>query len=449
MAQKWLIISKREMRRIKSLFRKVFACVAVRGFSFILPILIIIGSCSFVPLFADILIPMDNTQTNHLKAYGIAFAGLKESLVGRWLLNYRGGSFLFPDSGNLTSLCNIRGVRYENVTSSDVAAILTEIQANNMESIALEKEPKIAVYIPPNALPWDDAVTLALEYAEIDYDRVWDDEVLAGKLTDYDWLHLHHEDFTGQYGKFYGSYRNTSWYQNDVSVNEAMAAKHGFQKVWQLKHAVAEKIRNYVINGGFMFAMCAATDTYDIALAAKDIDIVDATIDGDGIDPQYQSKLDFSRTFAFENFTLKPNPYEYEFSDIDASDYSRLRGAEADYFQLFDFSAKYDPVPTMLTQCHTNVIDGFLGQTTSFFKDKVKKNVIILAEVPGNNEVKYIHGNIGKGTFTFYGGHDPEDYEHKVGDPETILELHKNSPGYRLILNNVLFPAAEKKQLKT
>lgn len=437
------------MRRIKSLFRKVFACVAVRGISFILPILIIIGSCSFVPLFADILIPMDNTQTNHLKAYGIAFAGLKESLVGRWLLNYRGGSFLFPDSGNLTSLCNIRGVRYENVTSSDVAAILTEIQANNMESIALEKEPKIAVYIPPNALPWDDAVTLALEYAEIDYDRVWDDEVLAGKLTDYDWLHLHHEDFTGQYGKFYGSYRNTSWYQNDVSVNEAMAAKHGFQKVWQLKHAVAEKIRNYVINGGFMFAMCAATDTYDIALAAKDIDIVDATIDGDGIDPQYQSKLDFSRTFAFENFTLKPNPYEYEFSDIDASDYSRLRGAEADYFQLFDFSAKYDPVPTMLTQCHTNVIDGFLGQTTSFFKDKVKKNVIILAEVPGNNEVKYIHGNIGKGTFTFYGGHDPEDYEHKVGDPETILELHKNSPGYRLILNNVLFPAAEKKQLKT
>ena len=437
------------MRRIKSLFRKVFACVAVRGISFILPILIIIGSCSFVPLFADILIPMDNTQTNHLKAYGIAFAGLKESLVGRWLLNYRGGSFLFPDSGNLTSLCNIRGVRYENVTSSDVAAILTEIQANNMESIALEKEPKIAVYIPPNALPWDDAVTLALEYAEIDYDRVWDDEVLAGKLTDYDWLHLHHEDFTGQYGKFYGSYRNTSWYQNDVRVNAAMAAKHGFQKVWQLKHAVAEKIRNYVINGGFMFAMCAATDTYDIALAAKDIDIVDATIDGDGIDPQYQSKLDFSRTFAFENFTLTPNPYEYEFSDIDASDYSRLRGAEADYFQLFDFSAKYDPVPTMLTQCHTNVIDGFLGQTTSFFKDKVKKNVIILAEVPGNNEVKYIHGNIGKGTFTFYGGHDPEDYEHKVGDPETILELHKNSPGYRLILNNVLFPAAEKKQLKT
>jgi hypothetical protein len=409
----------------------------------------VFSSFTIIPLSADILIPMDNTQTNHLKAYGIAFAGLKEHLVGRWLLNYRGGSFLFPDSESLTALCNIRGVRYENVSSSDVAAILMEIQANNMESIALEKEPKIAVYIPPNALPWDDAVTMALDYAEIDYDRIWDDEVLAGKLPEYDWLHLHHEDFTGQYGKFYGSYRNTSWYQNDVRVNEAMAAKHNFAKVWQLKHAVAEKIRNYVINGGFMFAMCAATDTYDIALATKDVDIVDAAIDGDGIDPQYQSKLDFSRTFAFENFTLRPNPYEYEFSDIDASDYSSLRGPEADYFQLFDFSAKYDPVPTMLTQCHTNVINGFLGQTTSFFKDKVKKSVIILAEVPGQNEVKYIHGNIGKGTFTFYGGHDPEDYQHKVGDPETILELHKNSPGYRLILNNVLFPAAEKKQLKT
>jgi len=433
----------------ESLFKRALASVGGKRISGILLCIIVISGFTILPLSADILIPMDNTQTNHLKAYGIAFAGLKEHLVGRWLLNYRGGSFLFPDSESLIALCNIRGVRYENVSSSAVAAILTEIQANNMESIALEKEPKIAVYIPPNALPWDDAVTMALEYAEIGYDRVWDDEVLAGKLPEYDWLHLHHEDFTGQYGKFYGSYRNTGWYQNDVRVNEAMAAKHGFAKVWQLKHAVAEKIRNYVINGGFMFAMCAATDTYDIALAAKDVDIVDAAIDGDGIDPQYQSKLDFSRTFAFENFTLRPNPYEYEFSDIDASDYSLLRGPEADYFQLFDFSAKYDPVPTMLTQCHTNVINGFLGQTTSFFKDKVKKSVIILAEVPGQNEVKYIHGNIGKGTFTFYGGHDPEDYQHKVGDPETILELHKNSPGYRLILNNVLFPAAEKKQLKT
>ena len=384
---------------------------------------------------AEILIPMDFTQSNHLKAYGVAFEALKEQYVVKWFLNYRGGSFLMPESESLAALCNIRGVRFELVSSAQVAAIMQEIQESNMEVVVLEKEPKIAVYIPPNALPWDDAVTLALDYAEIDYDRVWDDEVLAGKLSDYDWLHLHHEDFTGQYGKFYGAYRNTAWYQNDVRVNEAMAAKHGYAKVWQLKHAVAEKIREFVMNGGFLFAMCAATDTLDIALAAHNVDIVDALIDGDGIDPHYQEKLDYSRCFAFDNFKLKTNPYEYEFSDIDASDYSRLRGPEADYFQLFDFSAKYDPVPTMLTQCHTNIIPGFLGQTTSFFKDKVKKSVIILAEVPGQNEVKYIHGNFGKGTFTFYGGHDPEDYEHKIGDPPTILDLYKNSPGYRLILN--------------
>lgn len=402
-----------------------------------------------LPLAAELLIPMDLTQTNHLKAYGVAFAALKEQHVVHWLLNYRGGSFLMPSAPSMEALCNIRGVRYETVSSVQVAAIRLEIQEANMEAVVLEKEPKIAVYIPPNSLPWDDAVTLAMEYAEIDYDRFWDDEVLEGRLKDYDWLHLHHEDFTGQYGKFYGSYRHTSWYQNDVRVNEAMAARHGYSKVWQLKHAVAEHIRDFVYEGGFMFAMCAATDTYDIALAAGDVDIVDALIDGDGIDPNYRSKLDYSRCFAFEDFKLITDPYLYEFSDIDASDYSRLRGAEADFFQLFDFSAKYDPVPTMLTQCHTNVIDGFLGQTTSFFKDKVKKSVIILGEVPGANEVKYIHGNIGKGTFTFYGGHDPEDYQHRVGDPETILELHKSSPGYRLILNNILFPAAQKKELKT
>ncbi|MDD2332729.1 MAG: asparagine synthetase B, partial [Candidatus Cloacimonetes bacterium] len=308
---------------------------------------------------------------------------------------------------------------------------------------------KIVIYTPPNSVPWDDAISLALEYAEIEYDELWDEDVLSGKLGDYDWLHLHHEDFTGQYGKFYGSYRHMPWYQEDVRMNEAMANKHGFDKVWMLKQAIAQKIRDYVVNGGFLFAMCAATDTIDISLAAKGIDIVDGAIDGDGIENGYQGKLDFSRTFAFENFELFTNPFVYEFSDIDASDYSRLRGAEADFFQLFDFSAKYDPVPTMLTQNHSNVIDGFLGQTTSFFKDKVKKSVIILAEVPNQNEVKYIHGNLGKGTFTFYGGHDPEDYQHRVGDPETILDLFKNSPGYRLILNNILFPAAEKKQLKT
>ena len=400
-------------------------------------------------LGAELLIPMDRSQSNHLKAYGVAFKALQDQHVVKWLLNYRGGSFLMPATPDLMAICNIRGVRYENISSAQTAAILTEIQDANMEAVTLEKEPRIGVYIPPNSLPWDDAVTMALEYAEIDYDRLWDDEVMEGKLTDYDWLHLHHEDFSGQYGKFYGSYRNVQWYQDDVRVNEAMAAKHGFAKVWELKHAIAERIRNFVTNGGFLFAMCAATDTFDIAMAAKGIDIVDSALDGDGIDPQYHSKLDFSRTFAFENFHLRPNPYEYEFSDIDASDYSKLRGAEGDYFVLFDFSAKYDPVPTMLTQCHTNVINGFLGQTTSFFRDKVKKSVIILAEVPGQNDVKYIHGNVGKGTFTFYGGHDPEDYQHMVGDPETLLDLHKNSPGYRLILNNVLFPAAEKKKLKT
>lgn len=400
-------------------------------------------------LYADILIPMDMSQTNHLKAYGIAFYALENKIPVKWLLNYRGGSFLTSEVSGIVNTCNIRGVSFETISSSAVASIMLEIQSANMEVMTLEKEPAIAVYIPPNALPWDDAVALALDYAEIKYDKVWDEEVLNGKLNDYDWLHLHHEDFTGQYGKFYGSYRNMPWYQTDVRTSEAMATKLGYQKVWQLKHAVAEKIRDFVVNGGFLFAMCGAIDTIDIALAARNVDIVDSAFDGDGIDPNYQSKLDFSRTFAFENFKLMTNPYEYEFSDLDASDYYRLKGAEADYFQLFDFSAKYDPVPTMLTQCHTNVINGFLGQTTSIFKDKIKKSVIILAEAPGQNDAKYIHGNLGKGTFTFYGGHDPEDYQHRIGDPETILDLHKNSPGYRLILNNVLFPAAEKKQLKT
>jgi hypothetical protein len=412
-------------------------------------LLIIAAAIICISINAEVLIPMDMTQTNHLKAYGIAFYALQQQIPVKWLLNYRGGSFLINDAVSITNTCNIRGVSFEEISSSAVGAIMTEIQSSNMEVMVLEKEPAIAVYIPPNVLPWDDAVALALDYAEIKYDKIWDEEVLNGKLNDYDWLHLHHEDFTGQYGKFYGSYRNTTWYQNDVRFSEATAARLGYDKVWELKHAVTEKIREFVLNGGFLFAMCGAIDTIDIALAAKDVDICDAVFDGDGVDPNYQSKLDFSRTFAFENFTLKTNPYEYEFSDLDASDYVKLKGAEADYFQLFDFSAKYDPVPTMLTQCHVNVVNGFLGQTTSIFKDKIKKSVIILGEAPGQNDAKYMHGNLGKGTFTFYGGHDPEDYQHKVEDPETILELHKNSPGYRLILNNVLFPAAEKKQLKT
>lgn len=397
----------------------------------------------------EILIPMDIVQTNHLKAYGIAFTALQKQFTVRWLLNYRGGSWLIPDSYEIEGLCHIRGVIYEQVSGGEVAAILAEIEESNMDAIILEKEPRIAVYVPPNHLPWDDAVTLALTYAEIEYETLWDPEVLTGKLDDYDWLHLHHEDFTGQYGKFYSSFRNTPWYQEEVRINEEMAARLGYNKVWQLKHAVVEKIYEYVRNGGFLFAMCAATDTFDIALAAAGIDICDAVFDGDGFDPDLNRKLDFSRTLAFTDFVLITNPYQYEFSGIDASDYAQLRGPEADYFALFDFSAKYDPVPTMLTQCHTSVINGFLGQTTSFHKRFVKKSVIILGESPGMEEVKYLHGNFGKGTFTFYGGHDPEDYQHRIGDPETVLDLHKNSPGYRLILNNILFPAAEKKKLKT
>lgn len=409
--------------------------------------IILLVSISF--LSGEILIPMDITQTDHLKAYGIAFNALQQELTVQWLLNYRGGSYLIPDSYSLENLCNIRGVNYEIVGASEVAAIFAEIENSNMDAVVLEKEPRIAIYVPPNNQPWDDAVTLALTYAEIEYDTMWDDGVLAGKLDEYDWIHLHHEDFTGQYGKFYSSFRNTAWYQEDVRINEEMAAGMGYSKVWQLKHAVVEKIYEYVRNGGFLFAMCAATDTFDIALAARNVDICDAVFDEDGIDKNYKQKLDFSRTLAFKDFDLITNPYQYEFSSIDASDYAKLRGAEADFFTLFDFSAKYDPVPTMLTQCHTNIINGFLGQTTSFHKKYVKNSVIILGESPQVEEVKYLHGNFGKGTFTFYGGHDPEDYQHRIGDPETVLDLHKNSPGYRLILNNILFPAAEKKKLKT
>lgn len=401
------------------------------------------------PLLGEILIPMDVTQTNHLKAYGVAFAALQRDIPVKWLLNYRGGSYLMEQDAQIERLCRIRGVLYQTISGGDVAAIFAEIEQSNMDAVVLEKEPKIAVYTPPNSQPWDDAVTLALTYAEIPYDTLWDEEVLGGQLDDYDWLHLHHEDFTGQYGKFYASFRTAAWYQEEVKTNEALASRLGYAKVWQMKHAVAEKIRTYVQQGGFMFAMCAATDTYDIALAAGNTDICDTVFDGDGVDPDFAAKLDFSRCFAFENFELVMNPYQYEFSAIDASDYVKLRGPEEDYFQLFDFSAKYDPVPTMLTQCHTNVIDGFLGQTTSFHKKYVKKSVIVLGESPHVEEVKYLHGNFGKGTFTFYGGHDPEDYQHRIGDPETVLDLHKNSPGYRLILNNILFPAAQKKKLKT
>ncbi len=412
-------------------------------------IFIILILCLLSSLSAEILIPMDNTQTDHLKAYGIAFFSLAQNLEIQWLLNYRGGSWLIPNNAAITQLCNVRGVSYEQVSPAAIADIVATIDQANMEIIKLESEPKIAVYTPSTSEPWDDAVTLALTYAEIEYKTIWDEEVLRGDIADYDWLHLHHEDFSGQYGKFYGSFRNAPWYKEKVRSSEALAAKLGYQKVWQLKHAVAEKIRAFVIDGGFLFAMCAATDTFDIALASQATDIVMAELDGDPHDKNYLKKLDYQRCFAFTDFTLTPSPYVYEFSSIDATNVAKLRGAQADYFTLFDFSAKYDSVPTMLTQNHTNVINGFLGQTTAFHKRYVKKNVVIMGEAPGTDEIKYLHGNMGKGTFTFYGGHDPEDYQHRVGDPVTVLDLHKHSPGYRLILNNVLFPAAEKKKLKT
>jgi len=394
-------------------------------------------------------VPMDLSQTNHLKAYGLAYSMLTSGIQVEWLLNYKGGSFLARRSSDMELEARVRDVKFEIVGTQAVADIKAEIERENMEVVTLEKPPRLAVYTPPNKQPWDDAVTLAMAYAEIPFDKVYDREVLTGKLADYDWLHLHHEDFTGQYGKFYGSYRLSAWYQEDVRTNEALAAELGFSKVSEEKKAVARAIHDYVVKGGFLFAMCSATDTIDLALAAEGIDIVAAEYDHDGQTPGAASKLQYDKTFAFQNFTPELNPLVYEFSNIDTSNYARLRGPEADYFTLFEFAAKHDPVPTMLTQCHVNVINGFLGQTTGFRKSLVKDYVVLLGQVEGSDEVKYLHGNLGRGTFTFYGGHDPEDYQHAVGDPPTRLELHVNSPGYRLILNNVLFPAARKKEQKT
>ncbi len=421
---------------------RTIACVSVA-----LALALVAGAA---PVRAQMmLVPMDLSQTNHLKAYGLAYHALQRGNTVQWLLNYRGGSFLMPRTRDNQLEARLRNVSFEEVDAAGVAKIRKTIEANNMEIVVLEKAPRIAVYIPPVSQPWDDAVTLALTYAEIPYEKVFDEEVLSGQLAKYDWLHLHHEDFTGQYGKFYGAYRNAAWYRKQVAEFERRAAKLGFSKVSEEKKAVAEAIREYVFNGGFMFAMCSACDTYDIALAAHGIDIVAPEFDYDGITPGAQEKLDYSRCFAFTGFHIITNPFVYEFSDIDTSDYARARGAEHDFFTLFEFSAKYDPVPTMLTQNHVNVVKGFLGQTTGFKKALVKKSVVILGEDAVHGEVKYLHGNFGRGTFTFLGGHDPEDYQHAVGDPPTDLSLHVNSPGYRLILNNVLFPAAKKRKLKT
>ena len=393
---------------------------------------------------------MDENQKNHLKAYGIAYYTLQNDIKVDWLLNYKGGSFLIKHYPEIENECSIRGVSYEIIADVQSTQILTSI-ANpeiNQDVVRLEKAPKVAIYSPKNKQPWDDAVTLALTYAEIPYEVVYDEEVLAGMLPLFDWLHLHHEDFTGQYGKFYVSFKNATWYKEQKRMYEQTASKAGFSKVSEHKLAVAKKIKEFTFGGGFLFAMCSATDSYDIALAAEGIDICAQMFDGDAPDPKAQEKLNFNNTFAFKNFTLVKNPNQYEFSSIDATQTRRIK-KEIDFFTLFDFSAKWDPIPTMLCQNHMQVIAGFMGQTTSFKKEYIKSNVLIMGETNATNEARYIHGKFGNGTWTFYGGHDPEDYQHKVGDPPTDLNLHPNSPGYRLILNNILFPAAKKKKQKT
>jgi hypothetical protein len=398
-----------------------------------------------------ILIPMDaDSQREHLKAYGITYWALEKQQKVQWLLNYRGGSFLLPDVEEIRRECQIRGVSFEVLSAARTEQILEEIESpsRNMNAVLLEKAPRIAVYSPPGNLPWDDAVTLVLTYAEIPYDIIYDEEVLNDQLLLYDWLHLHHEDFTGQYGKFYRAYRNAPWYIEQKRDAEELAARLGFDKVSEAKLAVALKIRDYVVGGGFMFAMCSATDSFDIALAAEGVDICEPMFDGDPSEPNYQSKIDFDKTFAFTDFILERDPMVYEFSSIDMTTKRNIK-KENDYFSLMDYSAKWDPIPTMLVQNHTSLVKGFFGQTTSFDPTQIKPNVLIMGKNRTNGEAKYIHGIKGKGFFTFYGGHDPEDYQHRVGDAPTELALHPTSPGYRLILNNVLFPAAEKKKQKT
>ena len=398
-----------------------------------------------------ILVPMDMDQKNHLKAYGIAYFAIKEGVDASWLLNYRGGSFMFAYSSKVEDECIIRGVSYQVIADVQANSIRQEIAAveNNMNEIKLTKVPKIAVYSPKNKLPWDDAVTLVLTYAEIPYDVIYDEEVIKGELPKYDWLHLHHEDFTGQYGKFWGSYRNAAWYIQDVKENEERAQRLGFSKVSEMKLAVVKQIRNFVAGGGYLFAMCSGPDSFDIALAADGVDICDVMFDGDPMDPNAQEKLNYDNTFAFTNFKIEKNPYKYEVSDIDVDPTLHISNRKNDYFTLFEFSAKWDPVPTMLCQNHLTVIPGFMGQTTAFRKALIKPTVTIMGESKIFDEARYIHGEYGKGTWTFYAGHDPEDYQHLVNDPPTDLNLFPNSAGYRLILNNVLFPAAKKEKQKT
>ena len=417
------------------------------------PLLLLLFALSSVAArAAQLLIPMDENQKDHLKSYGLAFWVLKnQGQEVNWLLNYRGGSFMIAQSAEVESECKIRGISYELITESEANSILATIAnpETNMESVKMLTAPKIAVYSPKTKQPWDDAVTLVLTYAEIPYEIVFDDEVMSEKLAEYDWLHLHHEDFTGQFGKFGASFSGTSWYQAEVKEGEEMAAKHGFGSVRELKLAIAKKIRDFTIGGGFLFAMCSATDSYDIALAAENTDICSEMFDGTPADPSCQQLLDYNACFAFTNFSLEMNPMVYEFSDIDVDASSRNVEESNDLFTLFDYSAKWDIVPTILCQNHTKTIKGFMGQTTAFKSQFIKSDVLIMGENAALGEAKYIHGEMGKGTWTFFGGHDPEDYKHHVGEPPTDLNLHPNSPGYRLILNNILFPSAKKSKLKT
>lgn len=412
-------------------------------------IFILLSSTSLVAQ-SKLLIYMDLNQTNHLKAYGVTFNEIGLGATADWLLNYRGGSFMIDYSDELALKCRLRGVSFESLSNSEVVDIYSFVQSEdqNMEVIRLEKAPKIAVFVPEGFLPWDDAVTLALDYAEVKYDKIWNEEIIKGDLSKYDWLHLFHEDFTGQYGKFYASFRGAQWYIQQQALYENEAEKLGFKKVSEMEKAVVLTIKKFVADGGFLFAMCSATDTYDIALAGLNVDFVDKMYDGDAIDTDVQNKLDYINTFAFTDFKIELNPMVYEYSNIDIQPIE-IGNQNNDYFTLFEYSAKYDPVPTMLTQNHVNVIRGFMGQTTMFRKELIKKSVYILGERAGTNQVKYIHGKFGRGSFTFYAGHDPEDYQHAVGDPPTELDLKKNSPGYRIILNNILFPAAKKKKQKT
>lgn len=414
---------------------------------------ILLSILSFNSFGSYVLIPMDASQKNHLKAYGIAYWVLNNNVEVRWLLNYRGGSFLFTYNKALSTECTIRGVSFETIPDAQATAILEEINNPevNQDVVKLEKPPKMAVYSPKGKQPWDDAVTLVLTYAEIPYETIYDEEIMNDALPKYDWLHLHHEDFTGQYGRFYAGYKGTAWYQEEVKNNEAMAVKLGFKKVSEMKLAIAKKIRDFCYGGGFLFAMCSASDSYDVALAAEGVDICADMFDHDAADPAMNKKMGFEKCFAFENFTLSTNPFEYEFSNIDTYQTRSNKGVtkENDYFSLFDFSAKWDPIPSMLCQNHEQQIKGFWGQTVGYDKKYIKKNVLIMGENKAASEARYIHGEYGKGTWSFYSGHDPEDYQHKVEDPPTDLKLHPTSAGYRLILNNVLFPSAKKKKQKT